>query len=83
MPEGVWFEEISFDRSKKHILFRGMIYGEDDKTVTDAPYIFISNLKNSPLFSNRIVDISVKSLRTAFEKNYKVSKFEIEIKLGI
>lgn len=83
LPEGVWFEEISFDRSKKLILFRGMIYGEDDKAVADAPYIFISNLKNSPLFSNRIVDISVKSLRTAFEKNYKVSKFEIEIKLGI
>jgi Tfp pilus assembly protein PilN len=79
IPEGVWLEEMSFDRNGRRIYFRGLVYRDNETEAADAPYKFIANLKSSPLFSNKVANISVKSLRSSTQRNYKVSKFEIEI----
>jgi len=81
MPNGVWLDEIEFDRKANLIKLRGSIFLQDERKIADAPYFFISNLKGSPLFSNKIDSISVISLRSAFQKEYKVNKFEIEARI--
>lgn len=81
LPEGAWLEEISFDRDQKFIYLRGIVYKDDEKEAADAPYNFVSNLKNSPLFSNKVKFIQVKSLRSDILNNYKVIRFEINISL--
>lgn len=83
MPEGAWLEEISFDRESRTIYFRGAVYREDDKSSAEAPYTFVANLKNSPLFFNKVKFISVRSLKSDMQNNYKVTRFEIDMKIGI
>ena len=83
LPEGVWLEQIYFDKGRKNIVLKGIVYRKDDKETSDAPYAFIDNLKSSPLFSNAVTSVSVKSLRIAFQKEYKVGKFDVEVRLAI
>lgn len=81
MPEGLWVEEVSFDKDNKSLYLRGVVFRENDKQAAEAPYTFVSNLKNSPLFFNKVKSISAKSLRSDIQNNYKVIRFEIDIKL--
>ncbi|MDD5356352.1 MAG: pilus assembly protein PilM [Candidatus Omnitrophica bacterium] len=78
LPEGVWLEALSFDRPGKYINLRGVVYNKNDNEAQQAPYVLISNLKSSPTFSNKVGNISVKSLRSSIEKDYKVIRFELE-----
>ncbi|NQU18998.1 pilus assembly protein PilM [bacterium] len=81
IPEGIWLEEIYFDRAKKSLYFRGLVYREDDREAANVPYDFISNLKKSPLFYDKVINITVRSLKSVIQNNYKVIKFELDIKL--
>jgi len=83
MPKGVWLEELIFDRSGRYIYLKGVAYNENEDKAQQSPYTFISNLKNSPTFINKIGNISVKSIRSAIENGYKVTRFEIDISLKI
>ncbi|MDD5005973.1 MAG: pilus assembly protein PilM [Candidatus Omnitrophica bacterium] len=82
LPEGVWLEEISFNRSNKYLYLKGLVYRENEKEAVDAPYNCISNLKNSPLFSNKVNNISVKSLKSDIMNTYKVTRFEIDVEIA-
>lgn len=77
--EGVWLEEINFERYKKSVSLKGMAYRQDIKDANIAPYNFVANLKNSALFSNKISTPIVKGLRTEERNNYVVIRFEVDI----
>lgn len=83
LPKGTWLEEVTFDRVGKYIYLKGLVYNENENEGQQAPYMFVSNLKNSPTFINKVSNITVKSLRSSIEREYKVIRFEIEISLGI
>jgi len=78
MPEGLWLEALSLDRSGKYLNLRGVVYNQNESEAQQAPYVFISNLKSSPTFSNKVGNIAVKSLRSSIERDYKVIRFELE-----
>ncbi len=81
LPEGLWLESINFDSNNKIIVFRGTAYNENDKDARDAPYAFISALKKNSSFASKVSNVSVKSLRSDMEREYKVTRFEIEARL--
>ena len=81
LPEGVWLHEIDYDRRKKIIYLSGTVYRPSERESGDAPYVFISNLKESPLFSNNVKSIAVTSLKNTFVKAYKVIEFDIEVRV--
>ncbi|MFC1646212.1 pilus assembly protein PilM [Candidatus Omnitrophota bacterium] len=81
LPEGVWLDHILYDANKKSIILKSIAYREDDRDTSDKPYVFVANLKDSPLFSNNVASISVTSLRSSFQREYKVQKFDVRVKL--
>lgn len=79
LPKGMWLTEIAFDLPNKYVNLKGLVYNENENEAQQDPYAFITNLKDNPIFINKISNIAVKSLRSVVEKGYKVIKFEIDI----
>ncbi len=82
LPEGIWLEDITFNRGSRKLILKGTVYREDEAEASEIPYLFVSNLKNSHLFSNKVSSISVGSLTSAYEKDYRVTKFNVDINIG-
>lgn len=82
LPQGIWLESISFDKDRRLLNFKGIVYKENETEARAAPYGFIATLKKNALFSDKITTMEVKGLRSEQKDGYKVMAFEVIISLS-
>jgi len=83
LPEGMWLEAITFEKERGSFYFKGLVYKENESEAQAVPYELISRLKKSNLFSAKISSIETKGFRSDTVNNYKVTRFEVQIKLSL